>query len=64
MLLLIFQASIVALIALFFIMVVSVPVIFVSLNSWDNNKLFIFVKPFQGFGLTKLVVENNNHLEY
>jgi photosystem II PsbZ protein len=43
MLLLTFQASLLALIALSFVMVVAVPVVFASPNGWDNNKSFIFL---------------------
>lgn len=43
MLLLTFQASLLALIALSFVMVVAVPVVFASPNGWDNNKSFILL---------------------
>lgn len=41
MLTLTFQASLLALIALSFVMIISFPVIFASPNGWDNNKIFI-----------------------
>jgi photosystem II PsbZ protein len=43
MLLLTFQASLLALIALSFVLVVAVPVVFASPNGWDNNKSFILL---------------------
>lgn len=43
MLLLTFQASLLSLIALSFVMVVAVPVVFASPNGWDNNKSFILL---------------------
>lgn len=43
MLLLTFQASLLTLIALSFVMVVAVPVVFASPNGWDNNKSFILL---------------------
>lgn len=43
MLLLTFQASLLALIALSFLMVVAVPVVFASPNGWDSNKSFILL---------------------
>lgn len=43
MLLLTFQASLLALIALSFVMVVAVPVVFASPNGWDSNKSFILL---------------------
>lgn len=41
MLLLTFQISILALIALSFLLVIAVPVIFASPNGWNENKNFI-----------------------
>lgn len=41
MLILIFQVSILALILFSFLMVVSVPVVFASPNSWNENKNYI-----------------------
>lgn len=43
MLLLTFQASLLALIAFSFVMVVAVPVIFASPNGWSDNKNFILL---------------------
>jgi photosystem II PsbZ protein len=43
MLLLTFQASLLALVALSFVMVVAIPVIFASPNGWDNNRSFILL---------------------
>lgn len=42
MILLAFQVSLLALIVVSFLMVVSVPVVFASPNSWGNNKNVIF----------------------
>lgn len=43
MLLLTFQASLLALIAFSFVMVVAVPVVFASPNGWNDNKSFILL---------------------
>lgn len=43
MLLLTFQASLLALIAFSFLMVVAVPVVFASPNGWNDNKNFILL---------------------
>jgi photosystem II PsbZ protein len=43
MLLLTFQASLLALVAFSFVMVVAVPVVFASPNGWDENKGFILI---------------------
>lgn len=43
MLLLTFQASLLALIAFSFVMVVAVPVVFASPNGWNENKSFILL---------------------
>nr|YP_009389126.1 photosystem II protein Z [Euglena archaeoplastidiata]AKR17899.1 photosystem II protein Z [Euglena archaeoplastidiata] len=43
MLLLTFQASLLALIAFSFLMVISVPVVFASPNGWNENKNYILL---------------------
>jgi photosystem II PsbZ protein len=43
MILLAFQISLLSLIVVSFLMVVSVPVVFASPNSWENNRNFIFL---------------------
>lgn len=55
MLLLTFQASLLALIAVSFVIVVSVPVIFASPNGWDNSKSLILLVSGIWLGLVVLV---------
>lgn len=43
MLLLTFQASLLALIAFSFLLVISVPVVFASPNGWNENKNFLLL---------------------
>nr|YP_010700301.1 photosystem II protein Z [Euglena undulata]WCH63445.1 photosystem II protein Z [Euglena undulata] len=43
MLILTFQASLLALIAFSFLMVVGVPVVFASPNGWNENKNFVLL---------------------
>nr|YP_009144899.1 photosystem II protein Z [Euglenaria anabaena]AKJ83346.1 photosystem II protein Z [Euglenaria anabaena] len=55
MLLLTFQASLLALIALSFILVVGVPVVFASPNGWNENKNYILIGSAAWAGLVLLV---------
>lgn len=43
MLLFNFQALILALIILSFVMLIAIPVLFASPNGWDNNKPFVLI---------------------
>lgn len=55
MLLLTFQASLLALILLSFLLVVGVPVVFASPNGWNENKNFILLGSAAWAGLVFLV---------
>ena len=55
MLLLTFQASLLALIALSFLLVVGVPVVFASPNGWNENKNYILLGSAAWAGLVFLV---------
>lgn len=55
MLLLTFQVSLLALIALSFLLVVGVPVVFASPNGWNENKNFILLGSAAWAGLVFLV---------
>lgn len=55
MFLLTFQAALLALILLSFLMVVSVPVVFASQNGWNENKSFILLGSATWLGLVLLV---------
>lgn len=55
MLLLTFQASLLALIALSFLLVVGVPVVFASPNGWNENKNYILSGSAIWAGLVLLV---------
>ena len=55
MLLLTFQASLLALIAFSFLLVVGVPVIFASPNGWNENKNYILIGAATWAGLVFLV---------
>ena len=55
MLLLTFQASLLALIAFSFVMVVAVPVVFASPNGWTENKSFILLGSVAWVALVLLV---------
>jgi len=61
MILLAFQISLLALIAFSFLLVIAVPVVFASPNSWDNNKnIILFGSAIWGFLV--LVVGSLNYL--
>lgn len=55
MLLLTFQVSLLALIALSFLLVVGVPVVFASPNGWNENKNYILLGSAAWAGLVFLV---------
>ena len=55
MLLLTFQASLLALIALSFLLVVGVPVVFASPNGWNENKNYVLLGSAAWVGLVLLV---------
>nr|YP_007317193.1 photosystem II protein Z [Monomorphina aenigmatica]AFZ88795.1 photosystem II protein Z [Monomorphina aenigmatica] len=55
MLILTFQASLLALIALSFLLVVGVPVVFASPNGWNENKNYILFGSAAWAGLVFLV---------
>lgn len=55
MLLLTFQASLLALIAFSFLLVVSVPVVFASPNGWNENKNILLLGAATWTGLVLLV---------
>jgi photosystem II PsbZ protein len=55
MLLLTFQASLLALIAFSFLLIISVPVLFASTNGWNENKNYILLGAATWAGLVFLV---------
>lgn len=55
MLILTFQASILALVLFSFLMVISVPVVFASPNSWNENKNYILAGAASWTGLVLIV---------
>jgi len=55
MLILTFQASLLALIVISFVMVISVPVVFASPNGWNENKNYVLLGAAAWAGLVFLV---------
>jgi photosystem II PsbZ protein len=60
MLILTFQASLLALIVFSFLMVVSVPVVFASPNGWNENKNYILLGAATWTGLVLIVGSLNS----
>jgi photosystem II PsbZ protein len=60
MLILTFQASLLALIVFSFLMVVSVPVVFASPNGWNENKNYILLGAATWAGLVLIVGSLNS----
>lgn len=60
MLILTFQASLLALIVFSFLMVISVPVVFASPNGWNDNKNYILLGAAAWAGLVLIVGSLNS----
>lgn len=60
MLILTFQASLLALIVFSFLMVISVPVVFASPNGWNENKNYILLGAATWAGLVLIVGSLNS----